>query len=63
VESVRLRSVAVEKDVKMPRKAAILSGHIATERGSAHAYLVFKVAESVQPALRENMQEVGTLTL
>ena len=58
VESIRLRSVPVKLDKKLPRRAAILSGHISSDRGTAHAYIVFKDAASVAAALAHNMQEV-----
>lgn len=57
VESVRLRSVAVEAG-KLPRKAAIASGRVAENRGSAHAYIVFKSEDSMGAAVQLNMSEV-----
>ena len=59
VESVRLRSVPVDLEKKMPRKAAVLSGAIAATRGSSHAYVVFANAASAAKALAHNMREVS----
>lgn len=61
VESVRLRSVPVKLDAKMPRRAAVLSGNISDSRGTAHAYVVFQEQAAAQAALASNMQEVGLL--
>lgn len=58
VESVRLRSVPVDLAKKMPRKAAVLSGAIAADRGTSHAYVVFSDVASATAALAHNMQEV-----
>jgi len=58
VESVRLRSVPVKLDVKMPRRAAILTGNVAADRGTAHAYVVFADAAAAAAALALNMTEV-----
>ena len=58
MESVRLRSVPVKLDAKMPRRAAILTGNVASERGTAHAYVVFADAASAKAALAHNMAEV-----
>ena len=57
VESVRLRSLPVQLDKMLPRRAAVLSKRVATDRGSAHAYIVFEDQSSVTPALQHNMQE------
>ncbi|KAK9812953.1 hypothetical protein WJX72_006275 [[Myrmecia] bisecta] len=61
VQSVRLRSVPVKPDLKMPRKAAILSGNLSETRGIANAYIVFESTEAADAALAQNMQELGGL--
>ena len=61
IVSVRLRSVPVDLEKKMPRKAAVLSGAIAAARGSSHAYVVFADAGAASKALAHNMQEVGPM--
>lgn len=43
---------------RMPRKAAILSGRVDTEKGSANAYVVFAAAETAEAALAANMSVV-----
>lgn len=58
VDSVRLRSVPVDLAKKMPRKAAVLSGAIAADRGTSHAYVVFSDVAAATAALAHNMQEV-----
>lgn len=58
MESVRLRSVPVKLDAKMPRRAAILTGNVASDRGTANAYVVFADAASAKAALAHNMAEV-----
>ena len=55
---MRLRSVPVDLEKKMPRKAAVLSGAIAAARGTSHAYVVFASAASAAKALAHNMREV-----
>lgn len=40
----------------MPRRAAVISGAIDDERGSAHAYVVFKDEAAAEAALSLNMQ-------
>lgn len=59
VQSVRLRSLAVKQDVKMPRRSAVRAGEIDQARGSGHAYVVFAGAAAVDKALALNMTEVG----
>lgn len=44
---------------KLPRKAAVIRGMVAAERGSAKAYVVFESKEAVEPALAMNMTRVG----
>ncbi|KAK9843654.1 hypothetical protein WJX81_001246 [Elliptochloris bilobata] len=63
VESVRLRSVPVKLDVKMPRRAAILSGNVASDRGTANAYVVFVDTAAAAAALAHNMAELDGLHL
>ena len=60
VESIRLRSVPLKLDEKkiLPRRAAILSQKVSEDRGSAHAYIVFKDEDSAKAALELNMHEV-----
>ncbi|GJQ12053.1 hypothetical protein GpartN1_g5521.t1 [Galdieria partita] len=53
VESVRFRSIPV-KNVKLPKKAAVLSGERLPERDSMNAYVVFKHKDSVEVALSMN---------
>jgi nucleolar protein 12 len=58
IESVRLRSVPLKKDVILPRKAAVASGAVDPTRGSAHAYIIYNDAESAQKAVKkQNMKE------
>lgn len=57
VESVRLRSVPIKVDAKLPRKAAVASGAVDTARGSAHAYVVFSKESEAVAATAHNMQE------
>lgn len=56
IESVRLRSIPIKVDANMPRRAAIISGAIDEQRGSAHAYVVFKDEAAAKAALSLNMQ-------
>lgn len=58
VQSVRLRSVPIRLDKKLPRRAAILAGRVSGDRGTAHAYVVFKEAAAATAALELNMKEV-----
>ncbi|KXZ52486.1 hypothetical protein GPECTOR_9g530 [Gonium pectorale] len=58
VESVRLRAVPVKIDSGMPRRNAILSGRVDSERAPAAAYVVFKEPAAATAALAANMQEV-----
>lgn len=58
IESVRLRSVPLKKDVILPRKAAVASGAVDPTRGSAHAYIIYTDIESAQNAVKkQNMKE------
>ena len=59
MESVRLRSLPIKQDVKMPRKAAAVSGNVDEGRASAHAYVVFQDRAAAEAALAHNMHEVG----
>ena len=60
VESIRFRSVPLKLDEKIiPRRAAILAQKISSDRGSAHAYIVFKATDSAAKALELNMTEVN----
>jgi nucleolar protein 12 len=61
VESVRLRSVPLDMDVKkkLPRKAAVIRGLVTAERGGTKAYVVFEREDSVGPALSMNMTVVS----
>ena len=59
VETVRLRSIAVDPETKMKRKSALLAGAVDASRGSGHAYVVFAEAAHVTKALELNMTEVG----
>ena len=43
---------------KMPRKAAVLSGAIAADRGTSHAYVVFSDVAAASAALALNMTVV-----
>jgi len=63
VDSVRMRSVPLKLDAKMPRKAAIAAGNVDVERGTSHAYLVFKDESSAKAALAHNMKEFEGLHL
>lgn len=56
---MRLRSVPVKLDAKLPRRAAILTGNVASDRGTAHAYVVFADVGSAAAALAHNMAEVS----
>eukprot|EP00198_Chlamydomonas_reinhardtii_P008514 XP_001697851.1 predicted protein [Chlamydomonas reinhardtii] len=57
IESVRMRAVPVKVDAAMPRRSAILSGAVDTERGlPCTAYVVFKEEVSARAALTANMQ-------
>ena len=60
LESVRLRSVAIRLDKRLPRRAAIILGSVrsAEEHGCAHAYVVFQEPSAVDAALEQNMQLV-----
>ncbi|GFR45867.1 hypothetical protein Agub_g7318, partial [Astrephomene gubernaculifera] len=59
VESVRVRAVPVKMDAKMPRRNAILSGNVDSERGApCTAYVVFREPAAARAALGANMQLV-----
>jgi exonuclease VII large subunit len=53
---VRLRSIPIKVNANMPRRAAIISGAIDEQRGSAHAYVVFEDEAAAKAALSLNMQ-------
>ena len=53
-----MRSVPIKLGKKMPRRAAILGKQVSEDRGTSHAYLVYKQAASVNAALAHNMKEV-----
>lgn len=55
-----MRSVPVKLDAKMSRRAAITTGNISKERGTAHAYIVFQQEDSAVAALASNMHVVRT---
>ncbi|KAJ7564657.1 hypothetical protein O6H91_02G028100 [Diphasiastrum complanatum] len=57
VESARLRSVPLV-DTKLPRKAAVITGHLNEARNSVNAYIVFKEHEVAKAALSHNMKEI-----
>ncbi|KAL3698512.1 hypothetical protein R1sor_012588 [Riccia sorocarpa] len=56
VESARLRSVPLV-DVKMPRRAAVITGNVNENRSSLNGYVVFKEESSAKAALAHNMKE------
>lgn len=58
VDSVRLRSLPLQTDAGMPRRAAISSGRVDAAGPSANAYLVFRSRLAARAALAHNMQEV-----
>lgn len=60
MESVRLRSMPLKLDKKLPRRAAILAKRVSSEMGPAKAYVVFADAASIPPALELNMKEVSS---
>lgn len=60
VESVRLRSLPLQADAGMPRRAAISSGKVDEAGASANAYIVFQNRLAARGALAHNMQQVGT---
>ena len=53
-----MRSVPIKLDKKIPRRAAILGKRVSEDRGTSHAYLVYKQPASVDAALAHNMKEV-----
>ena len=57
MEKVYLRSVAIDPDAKMPRRAAIITGQVQAG-AAANAYVVFQQAEAAEAALGHNMQLV-----
>lgn len=63
VESVRVRSLPVVPDAKLPRKAAAITGAVQRGRASAHAYIVFEEPQAAEAALGHNMQEFEGLHL
>ena len=59
VESVRLRSVPVAAEGKMPRGGKVITGALAAHATSAHAYVVFADARSVADAIAAiNMKKI-----
>ncbi|KAK6947403.1 RNA recognition motif domain [Dillenia turbinata] len=58
IESIRIRSVPI-LDSKLSRKGAILQGKINESADSVHAYIVFKVEQSAQASLSQNLALVG----
>jgi nucleolar protein 12 len=58
VESVRLRSVAVDPEAKLPRRAAVLTGARNNAREAVNGYVVFAAAASLPAALALNMRVV-----
>ena len=59
VESIRLRSLPLQSENKLPRRAAIATGAVAeASKGSAHAYVVFEDKGSAAAALAANMRSV-----
>jgi nucleolar protein 12 len=51
VASVRLRSVPVDQEGKMPKAGKVITGKLVAERKSTNAYVVFKNEESVAKAV------------
>ena len=60
MEKVYLRSMAVDPEAKMPRRAAIITGKVQAG-AAANAYVVFQGAEAAEAALAHNMQLVRLL--
>jgi nucleolar protein 12 len=58
VESVRLRSVAVDPEAKLPRRAAVLTGARNGAREAVNGYVVFASPASLPAALALNMRVV-----
>eukprot|EP01080_Neovahlkampfia_damariscottae_P000787 gene787-9037_t len=58
VQSVRLRSIPIAQDLKLPRKAAVIKEKFAETKKSVNAYVVFKEAESCKQALEVNGQKI-----
>ena len=58
IASVRLRSVPVATEGKMPRAGKVVSGKLNLERKSTNAYVVFKNETSAAAATEVNMQEI-----
>lgn len=48
----------VKLDAKMSRKAAIITGNISENRGTIHAYIVFREEPAALAALASNMHLV-----
>lgn len=55
---MRVRSLPVKADGKLPKKAAAITGALLEGRASAHAYIVFEERAAAEAALAHNMQEV-----
>ena len=55
---MRLRSLPLQVDAGMPRRAANSSGHVDMAGPAANAYLVFQSRLAARAALAHNMQEV-----
>lgn len=58
---MRLRSVPISLESKIPRKSAILSKQIDAARGPAKAFVVFAEASSTTAALAMNGRLVGLI--
>eukprot|EP00898_Chlorokybus_atmophyticus_P003210 jgi/Chlat1/3890/Chrsp26S04171 len=57
VQSIRLRSVPVAEDSKLPRRAACITGVLSQKRTNVNAYLVFELTDEAKAALALNMHE------
>lgn len=55
IESIRLRSLPIDNDSRMPRTLQIKAGKVNTDGGSANAYICFKFREEATAACAENM--------
>lgn len=59
LESVRIRSLPLQADSKLPRRAAVAIGAIDdVSKGSSHAYVVFCEEKSAVKSLQANMKPV-----
>lgn len=58
VESIRLRSLPVNLQSKLSRRASAITRDLTETRAPAHAYVVFTTAEAASAALQHNMAEV-----